>query len=101
MIKFTKTMLQRLKNQGWEFSHKKYYEYNQKIETIYSNDKYPGIFIARSNGFGLYIYSDDLFDPELEKIREAYNKGYERGYDRGYEHGYTDIRRKQYETVNI
>jgi len=66
MIKFTKTMIQRLKNQGWQFSHENYYEYNQKIETIYSNNKYPGVFISRSNSFGLYTYSDDLYDSKSE-----------------------------------
>ncbi len=78
MIKFTKKMLQRLKNQGWEFSHENYYEYNQEEEIIYSNDKYPGVFISRSNSFGIYVYSDNLYNPESEKIIEAYNKGYDK-----------------------
>jgi len=100
MIKFTETMLQRLKNQGWKFSHKNYYEYNQEIEMIYSNDKYPGVFISRSNSFGLYTYSDDLYNPKLEKIREAYNKGYDKGYNRGYNHGYADAeKRTQYTMI--
>ncbi len=105
MAHFTQNMKERLFAQGWKFSHKNYYEYNQEIETIYSNDKYPGVFISRSNSFGIYTYSDDLYNPESEKIIEAYNKGYnkgsKRGYDRGYNYGYTDARRRQYEKINI
>ena len=109
MAYFTKEMKQRLKDQGWEFSHD-YYDYITGETTVYSNKDFPGVYIMES-GFGNFvIYSDNVYKTEEEKIQEAYDKGYKEaktkftpnaleagkralelynlGYSRGYRNGF-------------
>ena len=105
MAKFTKEMKQRLKDQGWEFSHT---DYSIFEDDVYSNNKYPGVYIMESKFGNFEIYSDNVYKTEAEKIQEAYEKGYKEAkikftpnaleagkralelYNLGYSRGYRD-----------
>jgi len=82
MARFTKMMEKRLKEQGWKFSHTDYYSIFD--DNVYSNDKYPGIYILETEFGNFDIYSDVIYKTEKEKLQEAYEKGYNKGYDYGY-----------------
>ena len=73
MARFTKEMKQRLKDQGWEFSHT---DYSIFEDDVYSNNKYPGVYIMESKFGNFEIYSDVIYKTEKEKLQEAYDKGY-------------------------
>ena len=109
MAHFTKEMKQRLKDQGWEFSHG-YYDYVMGKKTIYSNKSFPGVYVMETGTRNFAIYSDVIYKIEEEKIQEAYKKRYNKakieftpnplevkekicdtyvnGYYRGYNYGY-------------
>ena len=105
MARFTKEMKQRLKDQGWEFSHT---DYSIFEDDVYSNNKYPGVYIMESKFGNFEIYSDVIYKTEKEKLQEAYDKGYKEAktkftpnaleagkralelYNLGYSRGYRD-----------
>ena len=85
MAHFTKNMKQRLFAQGWKFSNDYYSIFE---DDVYSNDKYPGVYIKETACGNFEIYSDFIYKTEKEKIQEAYKKGYSQGYNSGINRGY-------------